>query len=100
MKHKIFLPLLLGGMLAGCAGTGVGVSYYSSTPPPPIRVERYGPAPGPDYVWINGYWGLNSGSYNWMPGRWERRPRPHSQWVEPRWEKKGNRYRLRQGHWK
>jgi hypothetical protein len=99
MKGTLLLSLSFGLLsLAGCEG--VGVSYYASTPPPPLRVETFGPAPGADYVWINGYWGWNSGAYGWVPGRWDHRPRSRAVWVEPRWEKKGNRYHLRQGRWR
>jgi hypothetical protein len=100
MKRKWWLPLSVGLItLVGC-GEGFGVSYYASTPPPPVRVETFGPAPGADYVWINGYWGWNSGAYAWVPGRWEHRPHPRSVWIAPRWEKRGDRYRFHEGHWK
>ena len=99
MKRVLFLPLSFAILALGACG-GFGVSYYAATPPPPLRAETFGVAPGPDYAWVNGYWGWNGGAYAWVPGRWDRRPRPGAVWVEPRWERKGNRYHFRSGHWR
>lgn len=94
---RTFLTLFVAAVtMAGCGG---GV-YYATVPPPPLRVEPYGVAPGPGYVFINGYWGWQSNRYAWVPGRWVRPPHPHSVWVEPRWERAGNRYRFREGRWR
>src|SRR4051794_40905129 len=99
MRRVFLAPILCGFMtLAGCAG--VGVSYYSRTPPPPLRVETYGVAPGPGYVWTNGYWGWQRNNYVWVPGRWTRPPRARAVWVEPRWESRSGRYYFRPGHWR
>lgn len=99
MTPKFFLPLTLGiALMAGC--TGVGVSYRARTAPPPLRVETYGPAPGPGFVWINGYWNWGGNNYVWVPGRWDRGPRPGSRWVDPRWEHRGNSYRFHRGYWR
>lgn len=98
MKRTWLFTLILAGIsLTGCAG---GYAYYANVPPPAVRVETFGPAPGPDYVWINGYWGYRGGGYVWTPGRYERRPRRRSVWVEGRWERHGNRWAYRQGHWR
>jgi hypothetical protein len=44
----------------------------ANTPAPPApRVEVQTAAPGPDYVWQNGYWTLRNGQYEWVPGHWE-----------------------------
>ena len=84
--------------LTGCSGGYV--SAYTSTAPPPIRVETYGPAPGPGYVWVNGYWGYRGNAYVWSPGRWDRPPRGRSRWEQGRWEQRGNRYHWRDGRWR
>ena len=98
MKQALLIPVV-GGLLAlaGCAG---GYGYYSTAPPPPLRVEAYGAAPGPGYVWVNGYWSWQRNNYVWMPGRWSRAPRRGATWVEPRWELRNGRYRFRQGRWR
>lgn len=100
MKRGLFSIVLAGALLgAGCGGAYVG-SYYASTPPPPLRAEVYGVAPGPGFIWINGYWGSQGGRYSWVPGRWDRPPRGRSRWETGRWEQRGNQYRFRQGHWR
>jgi hypothetical protein len=86
--------------LAGCADTYGYGSYYASTPPPPVRYERYGPSPGSGYVWLNGYWGYRGGNYYWTSGRWERPPRGHRRWEDGRWEHRGDRYYWRDGRWR
>jgi hypothetical protein len=99
MRFIPFIPIAIGVLsLAGCGG--VGVSYYASTPPPPLRVETFGPAPGPDFLWVSGHWGWNNGAYMWTPGRWEHRPRAHAVWVIPRWERRSGRYEFHPGYWK
>jgi hypothetical protein len=102
MRRAIARYLILGGLaaitLTGCAGGYVGA--YARTPPPPIRVETYGPAPGPGYIWITGYWGYRSNNYYWVPGRWERPPRGHRRWEDGRWERHGDRYRWHDGRWR
>jgi hypothetical protein len=99
MKRTSLLAILSFALLflAACAE---GVAYYSSAPPPPPRAEVFGVAPGPGYVWINGYWGWSGGTHTWIEGRWERPPRPHAVWVAPSWERRQNRYRFHQGHWR
>jgi hypothetical protein len=83
--------------MVGCAG---GVGYYASTPPPPVRVEAYGVAPGPGFVWVSGYWGSRGGAYGWVPGRWVRPPRHRTVWVPGSWERHGGRYRFHEGRWR
>ncbi|MBV8847057.1 MAG: YXWGXW repeat-containing protein [Bryobacterales bacterium] len=89
--------------LAGCGGggsVGAGFSFYAPIAPPPPRIETFGPAPGPGFVWIDGYWGYRNGGYAWVPGRWERPPRRGSVWVSGGWERRGDRWGYRPGHWR
>ena len=53
---------LLGTMLTGCAA-GNGYAVVRFGPPPPPRYGVMGFAPGPGYVWTDGY-------YDWRGGRW------------------------------
>ncbi len=99
MRRWIATGLLAGSLIAaGCAGGYVG--YEARIPPPPLRVETYGPTPGPGYIWIKGYWGYSGGNYVWQGGRWEQPPRGRRQWEEGRWERRGDRYRWRDGRWR
>jgi hypothetical protein len=98
MKRTLGMAVLLAAFsLAGCAG---GYGYYASTPPPPGRFEARGVAPGPGFVWIDGYWGYNGGRYGWVPGRWDRPPRGRARWEAGRWETRRGRYYYREGRWR
>jgi hypothetical protein len=96
---KTILPLLLAGFSLAACGGSYGY-YYANTPPPPMRAERIGPAPGPGYVWIDGYWGWRGGRYAWVPGYYTRPPRGRAVWVAPRWDRDHDRYRFREGRWR
>jgi hypothetical protein len=98
MKKTGLMALILGGLtLAGCGGY---VGYYASVPPPPVRVEAFGVAPGPGFVWVSGYYGYNGGRYAWVPGTWRRPPRGRVAWEAGRWENHGGRYRYAPGRWR
>jgi len=97
MKRIGWAAIVLAGIsLAGCGG----YATYAVVAPPPVRVEAYGPMPGPGYVWVNGYWGYRGGGYAWVPGRWSRPPRGRRAWEDGRWEQRGGRYYYRRGHWR
>jgi hypothetical protein len=115
--HALFAAsggvLLLG--MWGCEDThysaGVGVSspppayveerdVYAPEPPPPPIVEEYGPAPGPDYLWIGGGWYWSDGHYHWRHGNWDRRPHRGAEWEESRWEHGGRGWERHEGHWR
>jgi hypothetical protein len=68
MRRAILIGLIAATLgIAGCAVRYVGV--YATIPPPPFRVETYGPVPGIGFVWIQGYWGWRNDAYVWIPGR-------------------------------
>jgi hypothetical protein len=98
MRRSILGLALVATSLVGCGG-GYGY-YYAGTPPPPLRAEVIGVAPGPGYVWINGYWGSRGGRYAWVPGYYARPPHRGAHWEEPRWERHGDRYRFHEGRWR
>ncbi len=99
MKQKLLgvAFVLMGTVLAGCAGGGGG--FYVQSAPPPPRYGVVGVAPGPGFVWTNGYWARRGGGWSWVPGRWVRPPRAHIRWVDPRWEREGSGWRFHRGHW-
>jgi hypothetical protein len=68
--------------------------------PPVAVVETRGVAPGPGYVWINGYHRWDGNAYVWTAGRWEMPPRPHARWVAHRWVHRRGGYVLIEGHWR
>jgi hypothetical protein len=81
---ELFMLALLAGVslsAGGAAGT------YVSLPPPPARIERSRPPqPGPEYVWVPGYWSPKGPRYEWHEGAWVVPPFPGAVWVAPRYE--------------
>lgn len=99
---KKALPIgvaFLGMMLSGCAVNG-GYAAVRFGPPPPPRYGVVGFAPGPGYVWTDGYWDLRGGSWFWVGGRWLRPPRPSAVWVPGYWHEYRHNHRFERGHWR
>ena len=99
MKAAILSSVLVGSLALAACGHGY-VSYGVAAPPAPYVVGAVGYAPGPGYVWTDGYWNLDGGRWNWVNGRWAVPPHPHAVWVRDRWERHGHGWRYRRGHWR
>ena len=98
----VFAGVLLAGALAVTSACvePQGRVYVRVGPPPPV-VERVVVTPGPEYVWIAGYHTWNGAGYVWVPGRWERAPRPRARWVPGHWERsRRNGWYFVEGHWR
>jgi hypothetical protein len=98
MKRKLLAAafLMTSTISVGCAGG----AYYASFGPPPPRYGVAGVAPGPGYVWTDGYWNWTGGNWAWVGGRWMRPPHPGAMWVAPRWHQEGRRWRRERGYWR
>jgi len=98
MKRKLLTVtfLMAGSLLAGCGG---GAAVVIAEPPPP-RYGIIGVAPGPGFIWTEGYWDLRGGAWAWAPGRWVRPPHPHAVWVAPAWRHEGAHWRYHRGYWR
>ena len=93
MIKKVLTLSLLAVGLAFAAEVNFGIRIG---PPPPPRVVAVRPvAPGPDYVWVDGYWYPVSGHYRWHEGYWSRPAYGGYHWVAPRHD--GERYY--NGYW-
>ena len=51
--------------------------------PPAPRAYRVPRQPGPEYVWVEGYWYPQGRHYRWHDGYWTRPPYEGAYWVEP-----------------
>jgi len=69
-------------------------------PPQTVYQEVIYPAPGPDYVWINGCWTWYGGRWCWAGGRWAYPPYRHAYWYGGRWEQRGGSHIWVGGHWR
>jgi hypothetical protein len=97
--------------LTGLIGT-VGCAVYVRAPPPPmgvvfavrepppVREEIIIERPGPEHVWIGGYWGWREREYVWVPGRWEVPPRGMRRWEAGRWYHEPRGWFFVEGHWR
>jgi hypothetical protein len=81
------------------ARVDVGITV-GGPPPPPRVVGPVGVAPGPGYVWTNGYWNWSGGTWVWVGGNWIVPPRGHHVWVEPSYHPYQGHYHYHPGHWR
>jgi WXXGXW repeat (2 copies) len=95
MIRTMALTALAVTTLASTARAQVSVGIQIGPPPPP-RVVRVVPArPGPEFVWIQGYWYPVGHRYVWHDGYWTRAPYAGARWVAPRHD--GRRFYA--GYW-
>src|SRR6266436_10124444 len=87
-RNKMRMNWMYGALLATAivAPSSAQISVYIGTPPPPIRYEEYGPTPGPDFVWVDGYWEPVGHRYRWVRGRWDRPPYQGAYWSHPHYD--------------
>jgi YXWGXW repeat-containing protein len=83
--------MLLGSTVHAQVSIGVTIGQ----PPPPPVVYRVPPQPGPEFVWVDGYWYPHGHKYRWHDGYWTRAPFSGAYWVQPYYE--GGRYFA--GYW-
>jgi len=98
IKNAFLSSVLFASSGLACCGGGY-VAYRVPAPPPP-QVGAVGFAPGPGYVWIDGFWDLRGSRWVWVNGRWSRPPRAGAVWVPDRWDRHGERWRYNRGHWR
>ncbi|HZP32098.1 MAG TPA: hypothetical protein VFB23_01955 [Candidatus Acidoferrales bacterium] len=92
-KVILVLAVVLAGASALAAQIAIGIRIG---PPPPPRVIHVVPErPGPDFVWVTGYWYPVAGHYRWHEGYWTRPPYPGARWVAARHD--GERFY--EGYW-
>jgi len=87
---------LAGAVFTGCAGG----AYVVAAGPPAPRYGVMGYAPGPGYVWTEGFYDLRGRSWVWVPGAWRRPPRAGRIWVAPVWARAGTGWRFHRGYWR
>jgi len=103
----LILGLAFGLATLGCYVRAVGPGYGGEAelevegPPPPPQEEVVVAAPGPDFVWIGGFWDWDVGvrHFVWHAGRWERPPHAEAHWVGPRYEMRNGHHYFHRGHW-
>jgi hypothetical protein len=83
--RKILQVLAMSALIVVSASTAdAQISFGLRIGPPPApRAYRVPRQPGPDYVWIEGYWYPQGKRYAWRNGYWTRPPYEGAYWVEP-----------------
>ena len=97
MLFKRMIGLVFAGALTFSAGAAEVVVRVA---PPRVLVERRGPPPSREHVWVQGYHNWDGHGYVWVPGRWERAPRPRAHWVAHHWVRRRGGWVLVEGHWR
>lgn len=69
-------------VLASPVSAQVSVAVTIGQPPPPV-VYHVPPQPGPEFVWVEGYWYPHGHKYRWHDGYWTRAPFGGAYWVQP-----------------
>jgi len=69
-------------------------------PPPVVPVEIRPRPPGREFIWVPGYYRARGEAWEWVPGGYQRPPRPGAVWVEPRYESRGTEVHVTMGFWR
>ncbi len=92
------LVLVTAGASTAClvpVAAGIAVTLG----PPPLRADLVIAAPGPQLVWVPGYWDWHGAAWVWVPGAWLRPPHPHAAWVRPVYHQRRGHWYYSPGHW-
>jgi YXWGXW repeat-containing protein len=99
LMRGVFAAALLSMVLSASSASASTRIYVRVGPPVPI-VEVRPVAPGPRYVWVDGYHRWDGRAYAWVPGQWVLPPRAHAVWVPGRWVHEKRGYYWIDGHWR
>ena len=91
--------LLTASVAFGSACVSEGRVYVRVGPPAPIYEVRT-VAPGPGYIWVEGYHRWDGRAYVWINGRWAMPPRPRAVWVGGHWDRNSHGYFWVDGRWR
>lgn len=97
---KSFIRAILPLTFMLCLGVSVSQAQISvgiriGAPPAPRVVAVTPVRPGPDFIWVEGYWYPVGHHYKWHAGYWTRPPYEGARWVAPHHD--GERYFV--GYW-
>jgi hypothetical protein len=81
------------------ASAQVSFGIHIGNPPPPLRYEARPPAPGPGFVWSEGFYEPYNGAYRWHAGYWNRPPYQGAYWVHPHWDHYNDGWHMHEGYW-
>jgi WXXGXW repeat (2 copies) len=79
------------------AQVALGISVRIGPPPLPVYAQPI--CPGPDFIWIPGYWAYGPDGYFWVPGTWVEPPEIGVLWTPGYWEWVDDAYVWHAGYW-
>ncbi|HZQ50952.1 MAG TPA: YXWGXW repeat-containing protein [Bryobacteraceae bacterium] len=95
--QKLLCTALMG--LALAAGSA-NAQVYVRIAPPPVVIEHPPVRPGPNFIWIRGFYRWDGARYVWVPGHWVVPPRRHTVWVDGHWVHRRGGWFWVEGHWR
>ena len=84
VRATLLIAMLLVGVSVVHAQVSIGITI--GAPPPPQVVYMEPPQPGPEFIWVEGYWYPVGRHYKWHEGYWTRPPYEGAYWVPPHYE--------------
>ncbi len=80
------------------AQVAIGVTVTFAPPALPIYIQPL--CPGPDYIWVPGYWAWDPDiGYYWVPGTWVLAPFPGALWTPGYWAWDDGVFIWYEGYW-
>jgi WXXGXW repeat (2 copies) len=107
MRKALVVPVLTLVLALGLCGLGlpkaasaqVAVGISVRVGPPALPVYEQPICPGPDYIWVPGYWAYGQDGYYWVPGTWVLAPEPGYLWTPGWWGFDDGAYLWHPGYW-
>jgi hypothetical protein len=94
--RAVVLAIALFG-IAFTSSASVFVSVNFAPPPLPVYVQPI--CPGPEYIWVPGYWAYGPEGYYWVPGTWVLAPYVGALWTPGYWGWSGALFVWHPGYW-
>ncbi len=92
----LMAPLALSLSLPAQVSIGIGIQIG----PPPLPMYVQPPCPGPNLIWVPGYWAWGPYGYYWVPGAWMMAPEPGLLWTPGWWGRRDDDdYYWHAGYW-
>jgi hypothetical protein len=100
VRSRFVRSLLLAVALFGAAFTSSASVFVSvAFAPPPLPVYAQPICPGPEYIWVPGYWAYGPYGYYWVPGTWVLAPFVGALWTPGYWGWDNTVYVWHSGYW-
>ena len=97
--HCVRSLVLAFALLGVSAATHAAVFVSVAIAPPVLPVYAQPICPGPNYIWVPGYWAYGDDGYYWVPGTWVIAPYVGALWTPGWWGWANGLYIWHAGYW-